>query len=166
MTRQRMLAAVQIAGTVFFGVLGVVLLTQHHPRRAIAALILAGLGPVSYVVVRAAGRKETGATQHLMVSGDAQDLIDRAMTPLATAFPGADIERVASDTIVIHTPRSWKSFGEVLTVSFGAHGGDSEIALSSRCVRRQQLIDYGKNRFNVGQAVAALSSIGANDPLQ
>jgi hypothetical protein len=152
---------VLVGGAFPFVVLALWELGHGRGDAAIAFSIVAALGPIAVALlallrgIEARLPRRRFADRICLQGAEGH----AAQTPALQALHAltGDELAVSSEQLVAPalTPRSWKSFGEQVTMSVSSDDEGSTVEVTSECIS-PQLVDYGKNRANVEAVIELL----------
>jgi hypothetical protein len=148
-------------GVVAFTGIGILARSQDRQSLTTAAFAVAAAAAAGLVLVpvirRLAARDGREATSRISLDVSpaiALEAASRALRALAPLEESIDVDR-HKGTLVAELPRSWRSWGERLTLTIDTENGGSSVIVTSRSIALQ-LLDYGKNRANVSALVTLI----------
>jgi hypothetical protein len=153
--------AILAASVLLLVAAGAWFLSRDRVGSAVLSWTLAALGIASVFFSRARRTGAVGQRQFedaVIVEESPQAAFRRATDALRELASGQEVAiDPAEMTASADLPRTWKSFGEHVTLSVRRGDGGTQVHVRSACLR-WQLIDYGKNRENVRSVLGSLST--------
>jgi hypothetical protein len=147
-------------GVVAFTGIGILARSQDRQSLTTAAFAVAAAAAAGLVLVpvirRLAARDGREATSRISLDVSPAIALEAASRALRALAPeeSIDVDR-HKGTLVAELPRSWRSWGERLTLTIDTENGGSSVIVTSRPIALQ-LLDYGKNRANVSALVTLI----------
>lgn len=91
----------------------------------------------------------------MTVQAEAGDVWHRVQE-LLSLLPGADALEVEASVVKASVHTNWRSWGEKVTVCLTEVSNGTDVRISSKCSFPLQIIDWGKNKENVGRVIKGL----------